>query len=114
MEAITTEVVDTGEKRDARGRRMIPAQQRAAYIAAYEASGLTQREFAQREGLSYDSFVKWLTRDRCRQAKAAFAEVSGPVPRPTSPLEVVLPNGVVVRGGDVEQLARLIERLRAC
>jgi hypothetical protein len=43
-------LVNTGEKRDSRGRRIAAADHRAALIAAYEASGLTQREFADREG----------------------------------------------------------------
>lgn len=117
METITTEVVNTGEKRDALGRRMAGAEQRAALIAAYEASGLTQREFTRREGLSYWSFAKWLSRTRTRQqprAKATFAEVAAIAGRGSSPVEVALPDGVVVRGSDLEQVVGLVERLRRC
>lgn len=114
MESIATELVDTGEKRDALGRRIVPQEQRAAMIAAYEASGLTQAEFARREGISFWSFAKWISRNRAkaRPQPAKFAEVSTLASRPSSPLEVALPNGMVIRGGDVEQLAALAQRLR--
>jgi hypothetical protein len=49
MDAITTEVVDTGRKRDARGRRIVTEAERGALLAAYQQSGLTQRAFARRE-----------------------------------------------------------------
>lgn len=115
METITTELVDRGEKRDARGRRIIAAPERAALMAAYRVSGLTQREFAQREGVKYYAFVKWLARNRPRQRQqTTFAEVATGAVRAGSAMEVALPNGVVVRGGDVEQLVALVERLRRC
>ena len=40
----TTELVETGEKRDTLGRRHTPAERRAELLAAYRASGLTQSE----------------------------------------------------------------------
>jgi len=114
MEAITTELVNTGEKRDSRGRRIAKAEHRAAMVAAYEASGLTQREFAEREGLKFWSFTSWLRRHRQQRGVTSFAEVSAAAARPSGPLEVVLPNGVTVRGTDLEQLVALVERLRRC
>jgi hypothetical protein len=39
MKTLQTEVVDTGEKRDTRGRRIATAEEKAALIAAYEGSG---------------------------------------------------------------------------
>lgn len=41
--ATDTELVETGEKRDALGRRHTPAERRAELLAAYRQSGLTQR-----------------------------------------------------------------------
>jgi hypothetical protein len=41
MKTLTTELVDTEQKRDARGRRIERSEQRAALIAAYEQSGLS-------------------------------------------------------------------------
>jgi hypothetical protein len=115
MDPITTELVETGEKRDARGRRIAVRRQRELLIAAYERSGLTQRAFAAREGIGFYRFVAWLKRHRQRRTKSEFAEVSvGSRSAPANNVEVALPNGVVVRGADVEQIALLVERLRRC
>ena len=78
MKLITTEVVDTGEKKDGQGRRLIKAEERAALIAEYERSGLTQKAFAQREGIKFSTFTAWLLRYRQQGAtagKPAFTEV---------------------------------------
>ena len=52
-----TEVVETGEKRDRIGRRITPRLRREELVAAWRASGLTQAEFARREGIIYSSFA---------------------------------------------------------
>ena len=115
METITTEVVDTGEKRDRRGRRLALAKERAKWIEEYERSGLTQRAFAQREGIRFFTFTAWLKRHRQRRVERSFAEVAVARPKPAVvPLEVALPDGVIVRGADVDQLVALVERLRRC
>jgi hypothetical protein len=115
MESITTELVETGEKRDARGRRIAVTRHREAIIAAYERSGLTQRAFAQREGLGFYRFVAWLKRHRQQRTKSNFAEVKvAHRSAPASSVEVALPNGVVVRGSDVGQIAMMVDRLRRC
>lgn len=112
MEAIATEVVETGEKRDAGGRRLAERRHRDAMIAAYQRSGLTQRAFAEREGIGFFRFVAWLKRYRQERGKSGFVEVNVPrQPAEPSKVEVALPSGVVVRGADVEQIARLVERL---
>jgi hypothetical protein len=115
MEALTTEVVETGEKRDASGRRLAVKRHREAMIAAYERSGLTQRAFAAREGIGFYRFVAWLKRHRQKDGKRGFVEVNMPRhPAAASKVEVALPSGVVVRGADVEQIAQLVERLGRC
>ena len=114
METITTEVVDTGEKRDRRGRRIALAKERAKWIEEYERSGLTQRAFAEREGIRFFTFTAWLKRHRQRRVERSFAEVVARPKPAVVPLEVALPNGVIVRGGDVNQLVTLVERLRRC
>ena len=51
MATITAELETTEEKRDARGRKLIGPARREAVLAVYtRSSGLTQREFARREG----------------------------------------------------------------
>ena len=48
MRSITTEIVDTGSKRDSRGRRVVDGKRRAELLAEYDRSGLTQKAFAQK------------------------------------------------------------------
>lgn len=63
MGAITAEVVDTGEKRDARGRRVTPSERRLQVVDAFRASGLTMAAFARRERLKYATFAGWMPRN---------------------------------------------------
>jgi transposase-like protein len=57
MGAITAEVVDVGEKRDTRGRRVFPRAERRSLIATIRASGVTMAEFARREGINYSTMA---------------------------------------------------------
>ena len=120
MGAITAEVVDTGEKRDVRGRRVMPQAQRLALIEAYRASGRTMAEFARREGINYTTLAGWIAKAGPTPAvkhAIQFAEVQ--VPRRATParsageLEVRLADGTVVRGGRVADLVALVQALRA-
>ena len=54
------EVVETGEKRDRRGRRITPAGRREELVTAWRQSGMTQAAFAQREGIHYTTFRSWV------------------------------------------------------
>ena len=81
MAAITAELVETGEKRDTRGRRVTPQERRTQCVQAYRASGLTMAEFARQEKLNYATFAGWVA----KAGKAAlpkpplrFAEVRLP------------------------------------
>jgi len=54
------------------------AEVREALLAAYASSGMTQRAFAEREGVKYGTLTKWLLLQRRKPAAAmppAFAEV---------------------------------------
>jgi transposase-like protein len=131
MATITTaELIETGEKRDALGRRHTPAERRAELLAAYRTSGLTQSAFARREGITYSTFCTWAQAERRQGALPAaqagrkrrrvgspavrFAEVRLPaVPAPVPGLEVRLPDGTVLRGGSAAELAALVRAVRA-
>jgi hypothetical protein len=45
MMSNATELIDTGAKRDGRGRRIAMAEEKEAMVAQYRESGLTQRTF---------------------------------------------------------------------
>jgi transposase-like protein len=138
-ETIRPELVETGEQRDALGRRRTPAGRRAQLLAAYRRSGQTQREFARAEGIRYTTFCTWAQAERRRGAlppapargprraptptapsaakvpTVRFAEVDlppGAWPAPALALEARLPDGTVLRGGPAE-LAALLRALRA-
>jgi transposase-like protein len=100
MASITTELIDTGAKRDGRGRRIVTAQERASLISAYHSSGLTQRVFAEREGIKYSTLTSWLQGRRHAgktDRRAVFAEVAVAIPPAKVDLSVQLPDGIMIR-----------------
>jgi hypothetical protein len=106
------ELVETGEKRDLKGRRITPAGQRAALVAAWRSSGLTQAAFARSEGIKYTTFCSWAQEEAgARPRKLRFAEVKMP-DQPGRALEVRLPDGTLLRGGSAAELAALVKILR--
>ncbi len=117
----TTEVVDVGEKRTQRGHRVLPAVERARLIAAYQASGMTMAAFARRESIKYATLAGWIfraTRSSPAPRPIEFAQVQLPGPSVVgasraAALEVRLPDGILVRGGRVADLAALIRALRS-
>jgi hypothetical protein len=118
MGAITAELVDSGETRDRRGRRITRAQRRAELVTEFNSSGLTMAAFARREGIKYATFAGWVAAQRAEPAKSPikFTEVklaSLPAPKDDAPLEVRLPDGTMVRGGKVGDLVTLLKALRS-
>lgn len=118
---MTAELVETGEKRDTRGRRVTPAERRSELVEAYRRSGLTMAAFARREGINYTTFAHWVTkapRAAAGKEPVKFAELrlplSSPVPEPAGErLEVRLPDGTVLRGGRVADVVALVRALRS-
>ena len=121
MGAITAELVETGDKRDTRGRRVTTAERRAHLVHAYQASGLTMAAFARREGIKYATFAHWVIKaQKTAPAKPRikFAELQLPFPpsvtgTTSDHLEVRLPDGTVLRGTRVPDVVALVRALRA-
>jgi transposase len=82
-------------------------------LAAYEASGLTQKAFARREGINYHTFISWLVQQR-RAASSAVPYSSGGAEAANNSrhLEVRLPGEIVVRGQNPADVANLVHSLR--
>lgn len=132
MGTIVAEVVDVGEKRDGRGRKITAARRREELVKAYRASGMTMAAFARREGVKYPTFAHWVMKTAKqaevptpvpagRPAPIRFAELRLPaaaVSRAVKPdaraqLEARLPDGTVLRGNNPAELAALICALRS-
>lgn len=118
---LTTEIVETGEKRDRIGRKIRPEPRRAELVAAWQGSGLTQAEFARREGIIYSSFAAWVQADRRtgkrrrkRLPAVRFVEAKLPAVATTpAPLEVRLADGTLLRGTNATELSVLVKALRS-
>ena len=81
-------------------------------MRAYTQSGLTQKAFAEREGIKYPTLVSWIQASVGRQSapKVGFAELT--MKGAAGPLEVQLPDGTVIRGGNAQEIARLVQLVR--
>jgi len=115
-----TQLIDDGGKRDRGGRRLTARIRREELLREYDESGLTQVEFARRAGVKYPTFTNWVQARRtgagCRGKRSVpvrFAEVSLPTTGvAVASLSVALPGGLIVRGGDIAQLAALVRALQ--
>lgn len=113
----TTELIDTGERRDTLGRVVMPKERRQELVIAWRASGLTQAAFAKGEGVRYSTFAHWVQQAKkkvpvARSPQVKFAEVA--LPSTLAPaLEVRLPDGTLLRGGNAADLAKLVHALRS-
>jgi transposase-like protein len=96
-------------------RRRWTSKQRQKLLARFHESKLIQRDFAKQHGVGLSTLVKWLRLEREDvPAKVKFQEVRLPNPAPRWPVEVVSPQGWIVRlhnGSDVQQLPSLLRAL---
>jgi hypothetical protein len=111
MTTLSAELIE--EKRDARGRQVRSKEEREGYLVAFAQSGLSQQAFAKREGIKYMTFVSWVQAAKQRKSDVVqFTQVTLPAKAPDSVIEVRLPDGSVIRGGDAAQLGELIRLIR--
>ena len=132
----TTELVEDGATRDRLGRATLPRARRAALLADYDRSGLSQAAFARRAGVAYTTFAHWVQR-RAREGAGATpppcppaarvaprfvelhlpAQAAAPTPAPAqgAELSVILPCGLRLHGPLTQPaaLAALVRALRA-
>ena len=115
MGNIPLELVETGEQRDTLGRKRTPAERRAQLVQAFKQSGRTMAAFAAGEGVNYTTFAGWVTQSRRpgRPRKPAVRFVQVQRPMVSTPLEVQLADGMVLRGGSATELAALVKALRS-
>jgi hypothetical protein len=90
-----------------------------AVLSALDASGLSVYAFATREGLDADRLYRWRLRlhGSRRQRSPAFVEIK---PAATSPIEVLLRSGLVLRvsgpfdEGALHRLVSVLDQGREC
>lgn len=105
----------SGSVADIAGVRRWSAEQAQLVIAAAEASGLSKRAFAQREGLDPQRLTRWegqLGGLRASRPSVAFEEIrldAGGVNRRVEERASVAPFEVVLRGGRVVRVAASFE-----
>jgi transposase-like protein len=97
------------------GRRRWNRKQRQGLLARFHESQFTQSEFATQHRVGLSTLSKWLRLERDGvPAKVAFQEVRLPSPVKHWPIEVVSPQGWIVRlhnGSNVQQLPELLRVL---
>ena len=97
------------------GRRRWTHKQRQGLLARFHESQFTQSAFATQHGVGLSTLSKWLRLERDGvPAKVAFQEVRLPSPVKHWPIEVVGPQGWIVRlhnGSDVQLLPELLRTL---
>ena len=101
-------------KNDLVRRRRTPAE-RQDLLARFHQSQLTQRDFAARHGLGLSTLGKWLREEgRATLPSVHFQEVVLPHTSPRYAVEVVSPQGWVVRlenSSEVHALPQLLQAL---
>jgi transposase-like protein len=95
-------------------RRRRTPKQRQRLVARFHRSRLTQRDFAARHGIGFSTLSKWLRLERdAVPAKVKFQEVQLLNPTPRWPIEVVSPQGWIVRLQNSSEVQMLPQLLRA-
>jgi hypothetical protein len=97
------------------GRRRWTRKQRQRLLTRFHQDQLTQSDFATQHGVGLSTLSKWLRMERdAIPAKVKFQEVRLPSPVSRWPVEVVSPQGWIVRlqnGSDVKSLPELLRAL---
>lgn len=107
-------------KRDRRGRKVSSKRERERWLELYDQSGLTQSRFCEHHGINIHTFVNWLGQRRqsggvqaSRVTKSKFQEVvvSGFTGQGGG-LEVVLPDGTLLKSTNAALVVQVIKELR--
>jgi hypothetical protein len=97
------------------GRRRWTRKQRHGLLARFHESQLTQSEFATQHGVGLSTLSKWLRLEReIVPVNVKFQELRLPNPASRWPVEVVSPQGWIVRlqnGSDAKSLSELLRAL---
>ena|ERR1019366_6131300 len=94
------------------GRQRLTSKQRQRLLAKFHQSQLTQSEFATQHAIGMSTLSKWLRLERAAvPTRVKFQEVRLPSPASRWPVEIISPQGWIVRlqnGSDVQMLPELL------
>jgi transposase-like protein len=97
------------------GRRRWTSKQRQRLLTRFRRNEMTQLDFAARHGVGLSTLGKWLREEsEAPSPPVKFQEVRLPNPTARWPVEVVSPQGWIVRlqnGSDLQQLPSLLRAL---
>ena len=68
-----------------------------SHIRQQVESGLSQRAYCEREGISRNTFSYWLRRYRDEQGSPRFIELPQGLERSSNHLEISVPGGIVIK-----------------
>jgi hypothetical protein len=95
-------------------RRHLTTAERQALLGRYRQSGMTQRKFSTQEGVGLSTLIRWLHEERkAKRPPLRFQEVILPRTTSTWAVEVVSPQGWIVRCQAEAASERLAELLRS-
>jgi transposase-like protein len=95
-------------------RRRWSSEQRQQFLADFHQIKMSQKDFANSHGVGLSTLHKWLRQERNgTSAKVKFQEIRLPAPVPLWPVEVVSPQGWIVRLQNDSVVAMLSELLLA-
>jgi len=103
---------------DTKGRVRTSKEQRRLILAAFERSGVSAAQFAQRTGVKYSTFAGWVLRYRRTKRPGAKSSVRlleavvAPAPL-TLALQVQLPGGARLEIREASQVALVAALVRA-
>ena len=80
-----------------------------AEVQKWRESALTKKEFCQQHGIKESTFGYWITRSN-EKRKRGFLPLSELSSGPTSPIEIIYPNGVRIKvaSRDMKSISQLI------
>jgi len=81
-------------------------------VRDWQASGLTKTEYGRRNGIHPNVLSRWIAR-HSEEEGCAFVRIEpGSLAPDSGPLEIVLPDGIRIRGVDGTEISAILKAIR--
>lgn len=89
---------------------MRTSEEKMLAVEAWRTSGLSQNEYCKTLGVKRTTFANWVSRNKRKKAVSNFIRVTVPPVISPSVIEVVYPNGVIIKAASdgLKTLSHLI------